>query len=33
MEAQLVGHEIDAVSSHHVEGGVGDVHDTGDAKD
>ena len=28
-----MGDKIDAVSSHHVEGGVGDVYDTGDAED
>jgi len=33
MEAHLVGDEIDTVGSHHIEGGVGDVYDTGDTKD
>jgi hypothetical protein len=33
MEAHLLGDEIDTVSSHHVEGGVGDVYDAGDTKD
>jgi hypothetical protein len=33
MEAHLVGDDIDTVSSQHVEGGVGDVYDTGYTKD
>jgi hypothetical protein len=33
MDAQLMGDEVNAVSSHHVEGSVGDVYDAGNTKD
>jgi hypothetical protein len=33
MEAHLVGDEINAISSYHVEGGVCYVYDAGNAKD
>jgi hypothetical protein len=33
MEAHLLGDKKDAVCSHHVEGGMGDVYDAGYAKD
>jgi hypothetical protein len=33
MKAQLVGDEIDTVSSHHVEGSMGDIYDAGNTKD
>jgi hypothetical protein len=33
METHLVSGEIDTVSSHHVEGGVGDVYDSGYTED
>jgi hypothetical protein len=32
MEAHLVGGDINAVSSHHVKGGMGDVYDAGNTK-
>jgi hypothetical protein len=32
MKAHLVGDDIDAVSSQHVEGGMGDVYDAGYTK-
>jgi hypothetical protein len=33
MEPHLVGDDIDAVSSQHIEGGMGDVNDAGYTKD
>jgi len=33
METHLVGSEINTVSSHHVESGVGDVYDAGYTED
>jgi hypothetical protein len=33
MESRLVSDEIDTISSHHVEGGVGDIYDSGYTKD
>jgi hypothetical protein len=33
MEAHLLGDDIDTVSGHHVEGGVGEVYDAGYTED
>jgi hypothetical protein len=33
MKAQQLGHDIDAVGSQHVEGGMSEVNDTGYAED
>jgi hypothetical protein len=33
MESYLLGDKKDAVCSHHIEGGMGDVHDTSHAED